>query len=136
MKEKLYADTNLFLRFLTNEPSEQIKKVKKLLEDTVKGEYELFICDLVIAEIVYVLESVYKLNKKDIAEKILALAELKNIIVENKTIIIAALETYKYNNLDFTDSYIACHAKRNEHVKICTFDEDFKKLNFIEIYKL
>jgi len=136
LKEKLYADTNLFIRFLTNELSEQTKKVRKLLEDTAKGEYELFVCDLVIAEMVYVLESVYKLNRKDVAEKILALAEQKNIIVENKAIIIAALEIYKNNNLDFTDSYIACHAKRNDYTKVCTLDEDFKKLEFIEIHKL
>ena len=54
----------------------------------------------------------------------------------NHTIIIAALELYEEKNLDFTDAYMACHAKKHDYEKICTFDDDFKKLNFIEIHKL
>jgi len=134
LKERLYADTNLFIRFLTNEPPDQAEKARRLLRNISNGKYELYICDLVTAEIIYVLESVYHLTKKEVAEKLLAIAEHENVIMENQTIILNALELYTEKNLDFTDAYLVCHALKSGYDKICTFDEDFKKVNLIKMH--
>ena len=136
MRDRLYADTNLFIRYFTNEPPKQAEKARKLFESISKGENELYVCDLIAAEIVYVLESVYCLNKKEIADKLLAIVEHENVTIENQAIILEALELYAEKNLDFTDAYLAAHAKKAGYEEVCTFDEDFKKLNFIKIHEI
>lgn len=133
MKKRFYADTNIFIRYLTNDPPDQAARARKIFEQVSAGAFELFICDLVAAEIIYVLESVYELKKSEISEKLLAIAELDNVVMENRAIILEALELYKEKNLDFTDAYTASHIKKSAHTKICTFDDDFKKLDFLEI---
>jgi len=82
MKERIYVDTNVFIRYLTNDTPEQAEQSKNLFKQAEEGCYELFICDLVAAEIIYVLESVYKISKKDTAKKMLAIIKLTNVVLE------------------------------------------------------
>jgi len=129
--ERIYADTNIFIRFLTNNPPQQAKQVRNLLEQLKTTKFDLFISDMVMAEIAYVLESVYELKKPEVSEKLMAIAELKNIVIENRTLILEAVNIYKEKGLDFTDAYLAAHMKKTGCRKICTFDYDFRKLGFI-----
>ncbi len=133
MKERIYVDTNVFIRYLTNDAPEQAEQSKTLFKQAEEGYYELFICDLVAAEIIYVLESVYKLSKKETVEKLLAIIKLGNVVMENQSIVLEALELYEEKNLDFTDAYLVCHARKSRHRKVFSFDEDFKKIDFIEL---
>jgi len=100
MKERIYADTNIFIRFFADDMPEQTEISKKILKGLLEDKYELYLCDLVFAEIVYVLESYYKLDKKDILDKMFAILKFKNLVVENKSIIIEALEIYNEKNID------------------------------------
>ncbi len=133
MKERIYADTNIFIRFFADDMPEQTKISKKILKGLLEDKYELYVCNLVFAEIVYVLESYYKLDKKDILEKMFAILKFKNLVVENKSIIIEALEIYNDKNIDFTDAYMACHARKAGCNRLFSFDKDFTKINFLEI---
>ena len=132
MKTRVYADTNLFIRFFTGEPAGQARESKKFLEQVSKGKYELFVCDLIVAEIIYVLESVYHLDRNAVVEKILAIAETASTIMENRQVILRALDLYEEKNIDFIDAYLASHLVKNNCSTIFTFDSDYKKLDFIE----
>jgi predicted nucleic-acid-binding protein len=136
MKERIYADTNIFIRFFTDDMPEHTKISKKILNGLLEDKYELYICDLVFAEIVYVLESYYKLTKKNILEKMFAILKFKNLVVENKSIIIEALEIYDEKNIDFTDAYMACHARKASCNKIFSFDKDFKGIDFLKVISI
>lgn len=133
MKERIYADTNIFIRFFADDMPEQTKISKKILKGLLEDKYELYVCNLVFAEIVYVLESYYKLDKKDILDKMFAILKFKNLVVENKSIIVEALEIYNEKNIDFTDAYMACHARKAGCNRLFSFDKDFTKINFLEI---
>ncbi|MBV5339042.1 MAG: PIN domain-containing protein, partial [Deltaproteobacteria bacterium] len=52
-----FVDTNLFIRYLTNDDSAKADKVEKLLDDAAAGSLKLVTTEMVIAEIVWVLES-------------------------------------------------------------------------------
>ena len=136
MKERIYADTNIFIRFFADDMPEQTKISKKILKGLLEDKYELYVCNLVFAEIVYVLESYYKLDKKDILDKMFAILKFKNLVVENKSIIIEALEIYNEKNIDFTDAYMACHARKAGCNRLFSFDKDFTKINFLEIMSI
>ena len=132
LKIRVYADTNLFIRFFTGEPASQAHESKKFLEQVSKGKYELFVCDLIFAEIIYVLESVYQLDRNAVVEKMLAIIETSNTVIENRRIILRALDLYEEKNIDFIDAYLVSHSVKNNCTIIFTFDKDFKKINFID----
>jgi len=133
MSNTVYADTNMFLRYLTDEPIELSAKVSSFFNKIQSGEYRLYVCDLVVSELVYVLEKVFELSKKEICEKIKILMLKRNIILENKQIIFKALEVYRDLNVNFVDAYIYSHSSKNELNKIFSFDEHFKRFENIEI---
>lgn len=133
MVEMIYADTNMFIRFFTSNPEEQSEIVNRFFIKVSLKEAELFVCDIVISEIVYVLERVYKVNRNEIYEKIHSILNMENIITENRSIIVNALSYYKDKNINFNDAYIASHAIKNNINKVFTFDNDFKKIAEIKI---
>jgi len=132
LKNRVYADTNLFIRFFTGDPDNQAQESRKFLNQVSRGKYGLFICDLIIAEIIYVLESIYHLDRNAVVEKILAIAETDNTIIENRQVILRALDLYEEKNIDFIDAYLASHSVKNNCDTIFTFDRDFKKIDFIK----
>ena len=129
----IYADTNMFIRFFTSHPEEQSETVNKFFIKVSLKEVELYVCDMVISEIVYVLERVYKVSRSEIYEKIHSILNMENIVIENRSVIVNALNYYKEKNINFNDAYIASHAIRNNINKIFTFDNDFKKITGIKI---
>ena len=131
MKNRVYADTNLFIRFFTGDSDMQAQESRKFLNQVSRGKYELFICDLIIAEIIYVLESIYHLDRNAVVEKILAIAETDNTIIENRQVILRALDLYEEKNIDFIDAYLASHSVKNNCDTVFTFDKDFRKIDFI-----
>jgi len=78
VKHELLVDTNIFLRFLTNDDPIKAKKAEALFKAAVNGKQRLRTSLLVIAEIAWTLESFYELPKEDIANKIFVLVKTVN----------------------------------------------------------
>ena len=133
MSNLVYADTNIFLRYLTGEPVDQSDKVSKFFSELKSGKYRLFVCDLVVSELVYVLENVIEMPKKEICEKVKILMIKNNIILENTRIIFKALDVYRDLNVNFVDAYIYCHSAKKGVKKYFSFDNHFRKFKDIEL---
>ncbi|MBO7638632.1 MAG: PIN domain-containing protein [Treponema sp.] len=114
----VYADANVFLRFILNDNEAMADYAEKLLQ-----EEDVFILHEVIAEMVYVLNSVYNTCREDISKKILELLKYTN--TTDKNVIEFALQLYGESKLDFVDC-ILCSYHRLEKISIISFD---KKLN-------
>jgi len=119
--ERLFADTNLFLRYLTNDIPQQADAVETLLRRAA-GEVTLLTNSLVIAEIVWVLETVYRLSRPSIAEKVLAILNTPGLEVPEAEILLQAIAWYKEQNLDFADAYHAAWMLSQGIHTVCTFD--------------
>ncbi len=92
--ERVFVDTNLFLRYLTNDVPVQADAVEQLLHRAAKGELVLVSNTLVIAEIIWTLESFYKLSKVNIREKIPAILNTPGLNVANSHRVLQAITTY------------------------------------------
>jgi predicted nucleic-acid-binding protein len=115
-------DANAVLRFLISDIEEQALATKEKIVLTV-----CLIPTEVIAEVVYVLNGVYGINRKEIAEKIDELIVIKDGIVENSSIISFAGRLFAENTkLDFVDCILAGYQKITG-CSIFTFDNDLKK---------
>jgi predicted nucleic-acid-binding protein len=119
----IFADTNLFLRYLTNDVPAQADLVEALLQRAAKGQLHLVTTALVIAEIVWTLESFYEVSKKDIQLKVLAILNTEGLKVEGDDLILQAIGLYAEKNVDFIDAYNAAWMLKSEVKKACTFDQ-------------
>jgi len=56
-------DANVILRYLTNEPAEQAERSARLFGAVARGEREVLLEDVVLAEVVWTLASFYRMPR-------------------------------------------------------------------------
>ena len=121
--ERVFADTNLFLRFLTNDIPEQAEAFERLLKQAASEELLLVTNSLVIAEIVWTLESYYQLPRPDIQANVLAILNTPGLEVMDDGILMQAAIWYVEKNVDFIDAYNAAWLLQQGITIASTFDQ-------------
>ena len=121
--EVVFADTNLFLRYLTNDIPAQAVAVEAVFQRAASGEIRLVTTGLVIAEIVWTLESFYKQPRKRIAEMVLAILNTPGLEVADGNLVSQAAVWFADKNVDFMDAYNAAWMSRENITTVCTFDQ-------------
>lgn len=120
--ETLFADTNLFLRYLTNDVPEQADAVERSLRRAAAGELRLMTSALVVGEIIWTLESFYGLPKQTVREHVLAMLNTPGLEVAEADILLQAILWYEEKNVDFIDAYNAAWLLAGGLNRIATFD--------------
>lgn len=110
-------DTNVILRFILND---NVEMAQRAMEVIASGAYTK---PEIIAEVVYVLKSVYSTPKDKIRSVIHKLSNL--IQIENADCVIYAIDLFADISLDFVDCLLVAYHSLNGEV-VFTFD---KKLN-------
>ena len=127
-----FVDTNIFLRFLVNDDHVQANACEGLFRDTIQGETTLLTSEMVIAEIVWVLESYYHLEKADIQMNVEKILNTPNLHCPNQEIIISALSLYVEKNIDYIDAYNAFLLKKHEVFEIYSYDKHFDRIDWLK----
>jgi len=116
-------DTNVLIRYLTNDEPQKAKAVESLLNKASDGELRILIPSIVIAELVWVLESYYRMKAEGIAELVEAILSTPGVEVTDKGIIASALKLYRDNSIDLIDAWIISFVKERDIKTIYTFDK-------------
>ncbi|OGW39673.1 MAG: hypothetical protein A2X58_14705 [Nitrospirae bacterium GWC2_56_14] len=122
MDDPVFVDTNVFLRFFVRDVEAQYVKAHALFERAEAGKIKLETSELVIAEIVWVLESFYGFTRKKITEVLTTLLASRNLKIANHSRISYAVSLYSSENMDFIDAYNIAYMKSKEFIKVATFD--------------
>lgn len=120
---KCFIDTNLFIRYLTNDEPALADRVEKLLDDAAAGDAQLITTELVIAETVWVLESSYKLKNREVAPLIRGILATPGLEVTNADQISRALMLYELQNIDFVDASITVFMEKQGIADIYSYDK-------------
>jgi len=124
---KKVLDTNILIRFFTTDNKVMADKAETLIKNAKKNE--LVISDVIIAEIVWVLESFYELPKNEIIEKLEGLLNLDKFDI-NKNLLFKTIEYYKNSNISYTDAYLlAFNSVSVKNGTIYSFDKGLKKVD-------
>ena len=126
-------DTNILVRFLVGDDQKQSEKVYKIFKDTESKNDEIHVPILVIIELLWVLESVYEIERKDIISSLDQLILMPIFSFEHLSAIQEFVVDAKNNNYDLSDLLIAHTAQNNKCSFIITFD---KKASKHELFKL
>ena len=89
-----------------------------MIRKAQNGEVLLVTNTLVIAEIVWTLKSCYKFPKEEINEILNSIVASNVIEIEEREILLQAIEDFSYLNIDFNDAYISAwmRAKNINHI--------------------
>ncbi|MBU3916122.1 type II toxin-antitoxin system VapC family toxin [bacterium] len=118
-----FIDTNLFIRYLTNDDPEKADRVDKLLEQAAQGSIKLITAEMVLAEVVWVLESYYKTKRDQISGMLKAILSTTGLEVINGKIVEKAIAYYTEQNMDFVDAYIVALMEKIGVSTIYSFDK-------------
>lgn len=119
---RCFVDTNLFIRYLTNDDPAKADRVEKLLDDAARGEVALVTSEMVMAEVVWVLESAYGLKNIGVAHLIRGILATPGLEVINGHLVSRGLEFYETHNVDFIDGYIAAVMEKQGITELFSFD--------------
>ena len=134
--DSVVIETNLFLRYLTNDVPAQADAVERLLRQAEQGKTFLVTNSMVIAEIVWTLESYYELERADIQNKILAILNTPGLGIPDSDLILKSVIWYAEKNVDFIDAYNAAWMEQKGIGKIYTFDQKhFARFDDVEAMK-
>lgn len=126
-----YVDTNILVRHLTDDPPDQARRATAILENAER----LILTDVVIAELVYVLESYYERPKKKVAEAVQSLLTLSSIAVADHDLVLRAIEVYEHTRVDFAESYLVAAAELTGVGAIASFDRALDRVASIERFQ-
>ncbi len=127
MREVL-VDANILLRYLTDEPRELADRAVSLLEAAEKQRVPLVVAPTTVAEVVYVLTSVYGWHRQRIIGQLLNLVTASVFAMIEREVIVQALILYRdFRALSFDDSYLAALAM-SYHAGLISFDRDLRRV--------
>jgi predicted nucleic-acid-binding protein len=98
-----FIDTNTFIRYFTNDIPELAEKVERLIKRAKRGEIKLVANELIVAEVVWVLESAYEMKKNQIYSLLQAMFNTHNLEIPNSGILKDAAVIYNSKNIDFIE---------------------------------
>lgn len=102
-QEIIGLDTNILVRLIVADDQGQLKKVKKLILEYNEIPGSLFINNIVLCELIWVLKKGYKYPKKQLLVALEALLATKEIAFENRNLINHAVNYYRNGKADFSD---------------------------------
>ena len=119
-----FLDTNVLVRHLTGGPPDQAARATRLLAQAT----QLLLPDLIVAEVVYVLESFYEVPRPRVAELVRAIVAFPTIEVADEPVLLRALEVYEVHRLDFADAYLVAEAETSGVNAVASFDRAIERV--------
>jgi len=127
----VWVDTNVLVRFITRDDVEQSKRVLSVMRRAERGEIVIRVSAIVVAEVIWVLKSVYGYAPDAIADALRAFLIADGVTVEEEDVVIEALR-FAQQGVGFVDGYVAALA-RSRREPVLTFDVGSKRLG-VEVF--
>jgi predicted nucleic acid-binding protein len=125
-----FLDTNVILRYLTQDEPAQAARARRFFQQVTSGACTAITSEAVIVEAVYVLSSrtLYHLPRAEIRTHLRRVLGLRGLKLPHKRTYLRALDLYAATALDFTDALIVAHMERARLAALVSFDRDFDRV--------
>ena len=119
-------DTNILVRYLTQDDPGQSRKANAEIEKGLSAGHKFFIADIVLCELVWVLETAYGYERREIVPALENILRTKQFQFENKDLLWISLADYRNKKGDFADHLIGHAGLRAGCRETLTFDSGLK----------
>ncbi len=121
-------DTNFLVRILVRDDEIQAHRALAYVQ-----QGEVFISQIVLCELVWVLEECYDINKEELISVLESVLKTDQFIIENSDTVWTALGVYRKYSLDFADCLIGVSARQNSCEVTGTFDKKAARCELFEL---
>lgn len=125
--QRVVIDANVFLSTLVHRNDEQREAAKELLLKAEDGELEVILPQFVIFEIVYVLQSTYRIPGSELSPMLRDLIALPGVLVIDECPWKRVLEFWPAPLPSLADAAIVAVAANKRYDAIATFDQKLSK---------
>ena len=122
---RVVADANVILRFLTKVPAAQGQRAEKLFKDAETGKLEILVSPVVVGEAWAVLVHSLRKTALEASEGLSMTLRLRGVAAEDRDNVLAALDLSSHK-VDFVDAYIAVYARAAD-LAVASFDRDLPR---------
>lgn len=120
-------DTNVLVRFLTEDDPEQSPRAVALIEGALDEGERLFVTQIVLCELVWVLDSVYGYPREEIVAAVSDLLRARQLVIEDLDSARTALDRYAAEGGDFADFLIVERCRAAGCGRVASFDGDLRE---------
>ncbi|MGH8923823.1 MAG: PIN domain-containing protein [Acidimicrobiia bacterium] len=119
-----FVDTNILIRHLTGDPPDLATRATDFLAEAE----ELLLPDVIVAEIVYALESFYEVPNEEVARLVRSVVAFDPIRVMNPAHLLRSLEVYETHRIDYAEAYLVASAEASGVDDIASFDRSIDRV--------
>lgn len=115
-------DTNVVVRFLVQDEPRQSARARALITTAITNSTQLYLPEIVICEVVWVLESAYGFRRVDIAAVLHKLLNARHVTFRSTERVQQAVDAYAAGKGDVADYLIRADALDAGCETVVTFD--------------
>ncbi|MFI5233929.1 MAG: PIN domain-containing protein [Gemmatimonadales bacterium] len=120
-------DTNVLVRFLVEDDAVQSRAATAVITRAGRADEPLFVSDIVLCEVVWVLSASYGAAKSEIVAAIRKLLHARQLAFQASDVLVRALEAYAAGRGDFADYLVREDARAAGCDAVLTFDKALLK---------
>jgi predicted nucleic-acid-binding protein len=120
-------DTNVLVRFLLEDEAEQYRRVIALVRRATEAGDQLYVSDVVLAELVWVLRLRYNFQKSEVIDKLQLLLQARQLTFASTDRVAGAIRSFAAGKGDFADYLIREQALEDDCAAVATFDRALLK---------
>ena len=121
-------DTNILVRYLTQDDPDQSRKATEIIERRLTEENPGFVSIVAMVEIVWVLDRAYGFSAREIAAAVERMLQTDVLAVEHEREVFTAMIALKNGQGTFADAVIAALGARANCSCTLTFDQKALRL--------
>jgi predicted nucleic-acid-binding protein len=126
-------DTNVLVRYLTQDDAVQSRKANAIIADAVTRGDQCSISAIVLCELVWVLREAYRLDKTTVAATVEQVLDTAQLVVEEADLARRALEDYRRGRGDFADYLIGWRNRQAGCSETVTFDHALQRSRLFRV---
>ena len=126
------ADANVILRYLLRDHEQLAEKARGLFEAVEDGRVVMVLNPVTLAEVVFVMASVYKVPSVQISDGLVSLLQADGVVMSEKEQYIRALQLFAGPVRHFGDACVCAAALEECEGRLFSFDRELSTVEGIE----
>lgn len=129
--EKVFLDTNIWMRYFIRTDEEQYKDAYALIQKIEYANLQGYTSAIVLLEVYFVGTKVYKIPEEDVVLWFEVIQNIRNITIIEKTNFPKALDLHRKYNVKLADCLIASQIPPK--TTLVSFDKEFRKIKNLTV---
>jgi predicted nucleic acid-binding protein len=133
--EDVLLDTNVILRHALGDDQSHQQQARQLFEQAGEGKLRLLVSGLVLAQVVWTLESFYRAGRGYITGLVKALLSTPGVAALEPRVAWRCIEIYgTHKRVEIADAYLVALAEETKTPMLATFSTaDFRRFPFLRL---